>query len=114
MKAELTRAGFKNSYKQEIDKTVTKELGLNFTTIYAWKRELGQTMTNYSDNEKFEIVKKLMRMKSGHSAELKRDGFKNSYDHEIDKIVAKELGITDRTISNWKRELGQTGPKSKN
>uniref|UniRef100_A0A914HNP3 Transposase n=1 Tax=Globodera rostochiensis TaxID=31243 RepID=A0A914HNP3_GLORO len=70
MKAELTRAGFKNSYKQEIDKTVTKELGLNFTTIYAWKRELGQTMTNYSDNEKFEIVKKLMRMKSGHSEQF--------------------------------------------
>uniref|UniRef100_A0A914H1H5 Uncharacterized protein n=1 Tax=Globodera rostochiensis TaxID=31243 RepID=A0A914H1H5_GLORO len=44
-------------------------------------------------------------------AELKRAGFKNSYQNEIDETVAKELGITDRTISNWKRELGQTEPK---
>uniref|UniRef100_A0A914HRJ6 Transposase n=1 Tax=Globodera rostochiensis TaxID=31243 RepID=A0A914HRJ6_GLORO len=43
-------------------------------------------------------------------AELKRDGFKNSYKNEIDKIVAKELGLSDRTIFNWKSELGQTNP----
>uniref|UniRef100_A0A914HR99 Uncharacterized protein n=1 Tax=Globodera rostochiensis TaxID=31243 RepID=A0A914HR99_GLORO len=67
MKAELKRAGFKNSYTNELDKTVAKELGLSFMTIYNWKRRHGQTMTNYSNNEKFEIVKKFMRMKSDHS-----------------------------------------------
>uniref|UniRef100_A0A914HPB5 Uncharacterized protein n=1 Tax=Globodera rostochiensis TaxID=31243 RepID=A0A914HPB5_GLORO len=111
MKAELKRAGFKNSYKNEINKSVANALGLNFTTIYNWKRELGQSVTNYSNNEKFEIVKKLMQIKSDNSAELKRAGFKNSYKHKIDETVAKELGITNRTIYNWKRELGQTKPQ---
>uniref|UniRef100_A0A914HQ37 Transposase n=1 Tax=Globodera rostochiensis TaxID=31243 RepID=A0A914HQ37_GLORO len=119
-KAELKQAGFKNSYNHEIDKTVAKELGLSDTTIYRWKSELGQTRSNYSDDEKIEIVKKFMQMKSEHSekfdqrkAELKRVGIKNSYDHEIDEIVAKELGITNRTIYNWKKELDQTKPKHK-
>uniref|UniRef100_A0A914HRF9 Uncharacterized protein n=1 Tax=Globodera rostochiensis TaxID=31243 RepID=A0A914HRF9_GLORO len=43
-------------------------------------------------------------------AELKRDGFKNAYHHQIDETVAKELGITYRTIYDWKRKLGQTTP----
>uniref|UniRef100_A0A914IBA9 Uncharacterized protein n=1 Tax=Globodera rostochiensis TaxID=31243 RepID=A0A914IBA9_GLORO len=99
-------------------------------TIYNWKRELGQTMINYSDDEKVEIVKKLMLMKRGHSGgevkklskeiaerfekfdqmkvELTRAGFKNSFHHEIDKIVAKELGLSFTTIYNWKREFGQS------
>uniref|UniRef100_A0A914HRL6 Uncharacterized protein n=1 Tax=Globodera rostochiensis TaxID=31243 RepID=A0A914HRL6_GLORO len=41
-KAELMRAGFKNSYSNQIDETVAKELGLNFRTIYRWKSELRQ------------------------------------------------------------------------
>uniref|UniRef100_A0A914IGE3 Uncharacterized protein n=1 Tax=Globodera rostochiensis TaxID=31243 RepID=A0A914IGE3_GLORO len=44
MKAELMRAGFKNSYHHEIDKTVAKELDLSLATIYNWKHELGQIM----------------------------------------------------------------------
>uniref|UniRef100_A0A914H9G9 Uncharacterized protein n=1 Tax=Globodera rostochiensis TaxID=31243 RepID=A0A914H9G9_GLORO len=39
-------------------------------------------------------------------AELMRDGFKNSYGHEIDETVAKELGLTFKTIYVWKSELG--------
>uniref|UniRef100_A0A914HPN0 Uncharacterized protein n=1 Tax=Globodera rostochiensis TaxID=31243 RepID=A0A914HPN0_GLORO len=46
-------------------------------------------------------------------AELKRDGFKNAYNHENDKIVAKKLGLSFRTISNWKRELSQITPNHK-
>uniref|UniRef100_A0A914HS86 Uncharacterized protein n=1 Tax=Globodera rostochiensis TaxID=31243 RepID=A0A914HS86_GLORO len=46
-------------------------------------------------------------------AELKRDGLKTSYCHEIDETVAKELGPSVRTISNWKRKLGQTKPQHK-
>ncbi|KAI3410428.1 hypothetical protein GPALN_004530 [Globodera pallida] len=38
-KAELTRDGFKNSYKEEIDKFVAKELGLSVATIYRWKKQ---------------------------------------------------------------------------
>uniref|UniRef100_A0A914HRL2 Transposase n=1 Tax=Globodera rostochiensis TaxID=31243 RepID=A0A914HRL2_GLORO len=36
-------------------------------------------------------------------AELKRDGFKNSHKHEIDEIVAKELGLSFGTICSWKK-----------
>uniref|UniRef100_A0A914HTY0 Uncharacterized protein n=1 Tax=Globodera rostochiensis TaxID=31243 RepID=A0A914HTY0_GLORO len=42
-KAELKRAGLKNSYSNQIDETAAKELGLSLATIYRWKRELGQT-----------------------------------------------------------------------
>uniref|UniRef100_A0A914H691 Uncharacterized protein n=1 Tax=Globodera rostochiensis TaxID=31243 RepID=A0A914H691_GLORO len=57
-KAELTRDGFKGSYK-ELDKTVAKELGLSFTTICNWKRELGQTKPThkYSRSEQTELMK---------------------------------------------------------
>uniref|UniRef100_A0A914HRM6 Uncharacterized protein n=1 Tax=Globodera rostochiensis TaxID=31243 RepID=A0A914HRM6_GLORO len=46
-------------------------------------------------------------------AELTRDGFKNSYNHQIDETVANELGTTYRTIYSWKRKLGQTEPNHK-
>uniref|UniRef100_A0A914H8J7 Uncharacterized protein n=1 Tax=Globodera rostochiensis TaxID=31243 RepID=A0A914H8J7_GLORO len=42
-------------------------------------------------------------------AKLKQDEFEKSY-KEINETVAKELGITDRTIYRWKRKLGQTEP----
>uniref|UniRef100_A0A914IHM8 BED-type domain-containing protein n=1 Tax=Globodera rostochiensis TaxID=31243 RepID=A0A914IHM8_GLORO len=59
MKAELMRDGFKNSYHHEIDKTVAKELGLSYTTIYNWKRELDQTAPQhkYSHSEQKELLK---------------------------------------------------------
>uniref|UniRef100_A0A914HPV7 Uncharacterized protein n=1 Tax=Globodera rostochiensis TaxID=31243 RepID=A0A914HPV7_GLORO len=58
MKAELKLDGFKNSYHHEIDETVAKELGLNFTTIYNWKRKLGQTTPNeHSHSEQKELMK---------------------------------------------------------
>uniref|UniRef100_A0A914HT74 Transposase n=1 Tax=Globodera rostochiensis TaxID=31243 RepID=A0A914HT74_GLORO len=46
-------------------------------------------------------------------AELMRDGLKNTYGHEIDETVAKELGLGFRTIFNWKSKLGQTTPNHK-
>uniref|UniRef100_A0A914H9S2 Ubiquitin-like domain-containing protein n=1 Tax=Globodera rostochiensis TaxID=31243 RepID=A0A914H9S2_GLORO len=60
-------------------------------------------------NERKHLVEKFDQMK----AELKRVGIKNSYDHEIDETIAKKLGITNRTIYNWKRKLGQTTPNNK-
>uniref|UniRef100_A0A914HRU7 Uncharacterized protein n=1 Tax=Globodera rostochiensis TaxID=31243 RepID=A0A914HRU7_GLORO len=62
---------------------------------------------SYEKEERKHFVEKFDQMK----AELKRAGLKNSYKHEIDETVAKELGITDRTIYRWKRKLGQTEPK---
>uniref|UniRef100_A0A914HQM5 Uncharacterized protein n=1 Tax=Globodera rostochiensis TaxID=31243 RepID=A0A914HQM5_GLORO len=128
MKTELKRDGFKNSYNHEIDKTVSKELGLNFRTIYKWKRELGQSMTNNSDDKNILTInqckkdvgltqrntenerKHLVEKFDQNKAELMRDGFKNTYKNELDKIVANELGLSFTTIYNWKRELGQTKP----
>uniref|UniRef100_A0A914H854 Transposase n=1 Tax=Globodera rostochiensis TaxID=31243 RepID=A0A914H854_GLORO len=79
-----------------------------------------KTGINYSNDEKLKIVKKLMQIKSENSekfdqmkAELKRDGFKNSYNHEIDETIAKELGLNFLTLYNWKRELGQSKPQHK-
>uniref|UniRef100_A0A914HPA0 Transposase n=1 Tax=Globodera rostochiensis TaxID=31243 RepID=A0A914HPA0_GLORO len=43
-------------------------------------------------------------------AELKRAGLQKSYSNQINEIVAKELGLSFRTIYKWKRKLGQTEP----
>uniref|UniRef100_A0A183CAG4 PCI domain-containing protein n=1 Tax=Globodera pallida TaxID=36090 RepID=A0A183CAG4_GLOPA len=50
MKAELKRGGSTNSFKNELDEAVAKELGLSLATIYNWKRKLGQinVITSYS------------------------------------------------------------------
>ncbi|KAI3415225.1 hypothetical protein GPALN_004837 [Globodera pallida] len=81
MKAELKRAGIKNSYNHEIDETVTKELGLTFQTIYAWKRELGQTAPNeYAHSEQKELMKRYYKIKD------KNPKF-------IDEDIAKMLNI---------------------
>uniref|UniRef100_A0A914H8I7 Transposase n=1 Tax=Globodera rostochiensis TaxID=31243 RepID=A0A914H8I7_GLORO len=65
MKAELKRAGFKNSYKNEIDETVAKKLGLSFTTIYNWKRELGQSTPNhkYTHSEQKKLMERYYEIK---------------------------------------------------
>uniref|UniRef100_A0A914HLW8 Uncharacterized protein n=1 Tax=Globodera rostochiensis TaxID=31243 RepID=A0A914HLW8_GLORO len=131
MKAELTRAGFKNSYHHEIDKTVAKELGLGLATIYNWKRELGQTMPNYSYDEKLKIVKKLMQMKSEHSGwwdkseaaeDLKKPAPRNfgqNVHHQIDRQNTQlgqiELNSTDQLGQiepNSTDQLGQIEPNS--
>uniref|UniRef100_A0A914HMN7 Uncharacterized protein n=1 Tax=Globodera rostochiensis TaxID=31243 RepID=A0A914HMN7_GLORO len=64
------------------------------------------TEADHSDNaknEKFDQKK----------AELNRDGFKNSYQIEINETAAKELGLSFSTIYRWKNEIGQTTPKHK-
>uniref|UniRef100_A0A914HN86 Uncharacterized protein n=1 Tax=Globodera rostochiensis TaxID=31243 RepID=A0A914HN86_GLORO len=98
-----------------------------------WKSELGQTEPKkYSHSEQKELMKRYYEIKDeiskirdedivkmlniGRStlkAELKRAGFKNSYQNEINETVAKELGLRDITIYNWKRKLGQTTPNYK-
>uniref|UniRef100_A0A914HC46 Transposase n=1 Tax=Globodera rostochiensis TaxID=31243 RepID=A0A914HC46_GLORO len=93
MKAELNRAGFKNSYHHEIDETVAKELGLNFRTIYRWKKELGQTKPNkHSQSEQKELMKRYY--------EIKNQNPKNS-----DKEIAKMLKIGSATLDRWKRQF---------
>uniref|UniRef100_A0A914H447 Transposase n=1 Tax=Globodera rostochiensis TaxID=31243 RepID=A0A914H447_GLORO len=65
MKAELTRAGFKNSYRNQLNGTVAKELGLSFVTIYKWKHELGQTTPQHkhSHSEQMELMKRYYEIK---------------------------------------------------
>uniref|UniRef100_A0A914HR85 Uncharacterized protein n=1 Tax=Globodera rostochiensis TaxID=31243 RepID=A0A914HR85_GLORO len=65
MKAELKRDGFKNSYPNQLNQTVAKELGLSFKTIYAWKSELGQTklLHLYSHSERKELMKRYYEIK---------------------------------------------------
>uniref|UniRef100_A0A914HNH6 Peptidase A2 domain-containing protein n=1 Tax=Globodera rostochiensis TaxID=31243 RepID=A0A914HNH6_GLORO len=90
MKAELKRDGFKNSQNQ-IDKTVAKELGLSFTTIYNWKRELGQPEPNkYRHSKQKELMKRYY--------EIKDQNPKIS-----DEKIAKMLKIVRSTLVRWKK-----------
>uniref|UniRef100_A0A914HRV3 Transposase n=1 Tax=Globodera rostochiensis TaxID=31243 RepID=A0A914HRV3_GLORO len=68
--------------------------------------QIGQIEHNIAEDERKQKFDQ-------RKAELKRDGFKNSYNHEIDESVAKELNLSFITIYKWKRKLGQTRPKHK-
>uniref|UniRef100_A0A914HQJ0 Transposase n=1 Tax=Globodera rostochiensis TaxID=31243 RepID=A0A914HQJ0_GLORO len=94
MKAELKRAGFKNSYNHEIDETVAKELGLCFRTIYKWKSDIGQTTPQHkhSDSEQMELMKRYY--------EIKDQNLKIS-----DGNIAKSLNISRVTLYNWKKKF---------
>uniref|UniRef100_A0A914HR75 Transposase n=1 Tax=Globodera rostochiensis TaxID=31243 RepID=A0A914HR75_GLORO len=95
MKAELKRDGFKSSFKNQIDETVAKELGLNFVTIYKWKRKLGQTASNKHPHSKQKEL-----MKSYY--EIKDKNPKNR-----DEDIAKMLKIGSRTLVRWKKQFKQ-------
>uniref|UniRef100_A0A914HSL0 Transposase n=1 Tax=Globodera rostochiensis TaxID=31243 RepID=A0A914HSL0_GLORO len=93
MKAELKRAGFKNSYKQELDETVAKELGLGFRTIYTWKSELGQSTSNkHSDSEQKKLIKRYYVIKDKHPK-------------ISDEDIAKMLKIGGSTLYRWKKQF---------
>uniref|UniRef100_A0A914H0Y3 Uncharacterized protein n=1 Tax=Globodera rostochiensis TaxID=31243 RepID=A0A914H0Y3_GLORO len=65
IKAELKRAGFKNTYKHKIDETVAKELGLSLATIYRWKRKIAHTAQDkYSDSKQNELMKRYYEIKN--------------------------------------------------
>uniref|UniRef100_A0A914HNI3 Transposase n=1 Tax=Globodera rostochiensis TaxID=31243 RepID=A0A914HNI3_GLORO len=68
------------------------------------------TASDHSDNAKNgeEMNSNEKQKFDQRKAELKLDGFKNSYNHEIDETIAKELGLSLKTIYNWKRKFGQT------
>uniref|UniRef100_A0A914HP95 Transposase n=1 Tax=Globodera rostochiensis TaxID=31243 RepID=A0A914HP95_GLORO len=93
MKAELTRAGFKNSYHQEIDETVAKELGVTFRTIYTWKKEFGQTKQHkHSHSEQMELMKRYYKIK-GKKTKIS------------DEEIAKMLKIRGSTLYRWKKQF---------
>uniref|UniRef100_A0A914HP69 Transposase n=1 Tax=Globodera rostochiensis TaxID=31243 RepID=A0A914HP69_GLORO len=94
MKAELKRDGFKNSYKQEIDETVAKKLRISDTTIYNWKRELGQTKPQhkYSHSEQKELMKRYY--------EIKDQSPKMSVGN-----ITKMLKIRRATLVRWKKQF---------
>uniref|UniRef100_A0A914HPP9 Uncharacterized protein n=1 Tax=Globodera rostochiensis TaxID=31243 RepID=A0A914HPP9_GLORO len=93
-KAELTREGFKSSYKNEINETVAKEMGLSFGTISNWKRKLGQSKPNliYAQSEQMKLMK--------HYYEIKDQNPKIS-----DKEIVKLLKIGTDTLVRWKRQF---------
>uniref|UniRef100_A0A914HPX3 Transposase n=1 Tax=Globodera rostochiensis TaxID=31243 RepID=A0A914HPX3_GLORO len=93
MKAELKRDGFKNSYKQEIDETVAKVLGLSVRTIYTWKKELGQTKPNkHSHSEQKELMKRYYEIKD------KKPKITN-------EEIVKMLKIGRSTLVRWKKQF---------
>uniref|UniRef100_A0A914H0G2 Transposase n=1 Tax=Globodera rostochiensis TaxID=31243 RepID=A0A914H0G2_GLORO len=96
MKAELKRNGFKNSYHQEIDKIVAKELGLSLRTIYNWKRKLGQSEPThkYTHSEQIELIKRYYEIKD-----------KNSKIN--DDNIAKMLKIGRATLYKWKIQFNR-------
>uniref|UniRef100_A0A914HRY7 Transposase n=1 Tax=Globodera rostochiensis TaxID=31243 RepID=A0A914HRY7_GLORO len=88
-KAELKRAGIKNS-QNELDKTVAKELGLSVATIYKWKSELGQSKPQHNHNEQKELMKCYYQIKD-----------KNPKIRDED--IAKILKIGRVTLCRWKK-----------
>uniref|UniRef100_A0A914H0K0 Transposase n=1 Tax=Globodera rostochiensis TaxID=31243 RepID=A0A914H0K0_GLORO len=96
MKAELMRAGTKNSYTNQINEIVAKELGLSFKTIYAWKREFGQTKPKHkhSHSEQKELMKRYYQIKD-QNPKIR------------DEDIAKTLKIGGTTLFRWKKQLRQ-------
>uniref|UniRef100_A0A914H1D1 Transposase n=1 Tax=Globodera rostochiensis TaxID=31243 RepID=A0A914H1D1_GLORO len=94
MKAELKRAGFKNSYPNQINEIVAKELGFSFVTIYNWKRKLGQPTLKHkhSRSEQKELMKRYY--------EIKDQNPKIS-----DEKIAKIFKIGLRTLVRWKSQF---------
>uniref|UniRef100_A0A914HS00 Transposase n=1 Tax=Globodera rostochiensis TaxID=31243 RepID=A0A914HS00_GLORO len=76
------------------NKTVAKELGFNFVTIYNWKRELGQTTPNkYPHSEQKELMKRYYEIK-GQTPKIS--------DEEIAKKILK---IGSATLNRWKKQF---------
>uniref|UniRef100_A0A914HQN2 Uncharacterized protein n=1 Tax=Globodera rostochiensis TaxID=31243 RepID=A0A914HQN2_GLORO len=102
-KAELKRAGLKNSYPNQIDKTVAKELGLSFGTIYKWKSDLGQIAPQHkhSNSEQKELMKLYYEIK-------------DKTPKISDGDIAKSLNISRVTLYKWKKQFkrGQFHPNS--
>uniref|UniRef100_A0A914HUR1 Uncharacterized protein n=1 Tax=Globodera rostochiensis TaxID=31243 RepID=A0A914HUR1_GLORO len=102
------KANFSAKEWTKIERKIAKHLKVSRLQIYNWKKEFGLSRKRHNsvkeNNERKNLVEKFDQMK----AELKRAGFKNSYNYEIDETVAKELGLNFKTIYAWKRELGQT------
>uniref|UniRef100_A0A914H8L6 Uncharacterized protein n=1 Tax=Globodera rostochiensis TaxID=31243 RepID=A0A914H8L6_GLORO len=75
-------------------KTVAKELGLSFKTIYNWKRKLGQTAPNhkYAHSKQNELMKRYYEIKD-----------KNPKIN--DKEITKMLKIGTRTLYKWKKQF---------
>uniref|UniRef100_A0A914HPY3 Transposase n=1 Tax=Globodera rostochiensis TaxID=31243 RepID=A0A914HPY3_GLORO len=87
-KAELKRAGFKNSYHHEI----AKELGICVATIYAWKSKLCQTKPQHNHNKQKELMKRYYEIKD-KNPEIR------------DEEIAKMLKIGTRTLLRWKKQF---------
>uniref|UniRef100_A0A914H2C9 Uncharacterized protein n=1 Tax=Globodera rostochiensis TaxID=31243 RepID=A0A914H2C9_GLORO len=76
-------------------KTVAKEMGLSFKTIYNWKRELGQSKPKHkhSDSEQKELMKRYYEIKDTNPKKIS------------DEDIAKMLKIGRATLIRWKRQF---------
>uniref|UniRef100_A0A914H0J0 Uncharacterized protein n=1 Tax=Globodera rostochiensis TaxID=31243 RepID=A0A914H0J0_GLORO len=85
---------YDHSENSKNDKTAAKELGLSFKTIYAWKRELGQTKPQHKHphSEQKELMKRYYAIK-----------VKNSKISDWD--IAKMLNIGSATLFRWKKQF---------
>uniref|UniRef100_A0A914HPC4 Transposase n=1 Tax=Globodera rostochiensis TaxID=31243 RepID=A0A914HPC4_GLORO len=79
--------------EEKIDKTVAKELGLHFKTIYKWKKELGQSKPNkYAHNKQNELMKRYYEIKD-QTPKIR------------DVDIAKILNIGSATLCKWKKQF---------
>uniref|UniRef100_A0A914HMM0 Transposase n=1 Tax=Globodera rostochiensis TaxID=31243 RepID=A0A914HMM0_GLORO len=77
----------------EKHKTVAKELGLSFTTIYKWKRKLGQSKPNkHSQSEQKKLIKRYYEIKDQNPK-------------INDKDIAKRFKIGRTTLVRWKKQF---------
>ncbi|KAI3408412.1 hypothetical protein GPALN_010338 [Globodera pallida] len=107
MRNEFKQIGkYSAKERTQIENEIGTHLGVNRKKIYEWKKEFGLSRKVFNKKDRKNLIEKFDQMK----AELKRDGFKNSYPNQIDETVAKELGLSFTTFYNWKRQLGQTAP----
>uniref|UniRef100_A0A914HC51 Uncharacterized protein n=1 Tax=Globodera rostochiensis TaxID=31243 RepID=A0A914HC51_GLORO len=83
--------------QKQIDKTVAKELGFCFQTIYNWKKELGQSTPQhiYSHNEQKELMKRYYKIK---------DKNPKISDEEIVKR-SLQFGLKPSTWLSFKRDI---------
>uniref|UniRef100_A0A914HN70 Transposase n=1 Tax=Globodera rostochiensis TaxID=31243 RepID=A0A914HN70_GLORO len=80
--------------EEKIDKTVAKELGLCFATIYNWKSELYQSTNKYAHDKPKELMKRYYEIKDQNSK-------------IIDKDIAKMLKIGNATLYKWKKQFNK-------
>uniref|UniRef100_A0A914HZS2 Homeobox domain-containing protein n=1 Tax=Globodera rostochiensis TaxID=31243 RepID=A0A914HZS2_GLORO len=82
-----------------------RNFGISYSTINQWKSELGFSRKKkiYSQNEKRRLIEKFEKLRTEFLA--KRP---TADQLGLDDLIKQKLGISSRTITYWKSELGLT------